>query len=266
MAEPHASEFRTLVRLGAGARDIHGISKDIGFARRTLASDAFLAREMGRVDLHQRGVSTLLAAFVGRSPKILDVGCSTGATTVAMALSPILGPDLVIGVDPDPLSLRAAEVRANGYGLDPERVAFVRNCPGDSLPFASEEFDVVSCVSVLEFVPTMAGRRQLVQEMKRVVRPGGHIFIATPNPLRLRDLHARRWLGDFIRRSGFPWATPPWAMRAMLADCTRMKIEPWVVARALERVGGVPVRTVPRLVAEMITWASAWQRLLVRKP
>lgn len=269
MTEPHASEFERLIREGAGARDVHGAANDVGFAERTPASDAFVAREIARVDTHARGSCTLLEAFAGRAPNILDVGCSTGGSAVAMALSPVLAPDVVVGVDPEALSLRAAEVRARGYGLEPPRVAF-RRCGVDRpLPFARDSFDLVACVSVLEFVPTARERQNLVDEMKRVVRPGGHVFLATPNPLRLRDMHSKRWLGDFVRRDGYPWATPPWGVRAMLRDFERVPIETWIGSRAMARAmqrAGLPFRRTPAPVAEALAWASAWQKLLVRKP
>jgi hypothetical protein len=101
--------------------------------------------------------------------------------------------------------------------------------------------------------------------MKRVVRPGGHLFVATPNPLRLRDMHAKRWLGDFIRRDGYPWATPPWRLRAMFADCERVPIESWVTGRCLARAG-LPAPNVPRSVAQTASLVQAWQKWLVRKP
>ena len=265
MTEPHASEFERLIRGGAGARDIHGAASDVGFAERTAASDAFVAREVARVAAHARGSCSLLEAFAGRSPRILDVGCSTGGSAVAMALSPVLAPDLVVGVDPEPLSLRAAEVRARGYGLGPSRVAFRPCRPARPLPFPSDSFDLVACVSVLEFLPTARERTDLVDEMKRVVRPGGHLFLATPNPLRFRDMHSKRWLGDLVRRDGYPWATPPWAVRAMVRDCERVPIQTWLGARAMERAG-LRFRRAPRPLADAVAWASAWQKLLVRKP
>jgi SAM-dependent methyltransferase len=266
MSEPHATEFRRLVRGGAGARDIHGrLPPTTGFARRTLASDASVAREMGRVEAYRSSSCALLEAFTGRAPCVLDVGCSTGAGAVAMALSPILAPDVVVGVDTATLSLKAARVRARGHGLAPPRVSF-RGCrAGCPLPFADDSFDLVVCVSVLEFMPTASQRRELVEEMKRVVRPGGHFFLATPSPLRLREMHSRRWLGNFVRRDGYPWATPPWEIERLVSDFHPLPVGRWVAARALQRVG-LAARRVPPPVAGILARASAWQRVLVRKP
>jgi SAM-dependent methyltransferase len=264
MGEPHATEFRRLVRGGAGVRDIHGPLPSIGFARRTLASEAFVAREVARVEVHRSSSCALLEAFTGRAPRILDVGCSTGAGAVAMALSPTLAPDVVVGVDPETLSLKAARVRARGHGLAPPRVSF-RGCrAGGPLPFADDSFDLVVSVSVLEFVPTARQRRDLVQEMKRVVCPGGHLYLATPSPLRLRELHSRRWFGNFVRRDGYPWATPPWEIERLLSDFDRLPVQRWVAARALQRAG-LLARELPPSLAGLLGRASRWQRVLVRK-
>lgn len=264
MVEPYDSEFRRLVRLGAGARDIHGSPAEVAYAQRTLASDAFVEREVSRVETHRQGSCAVLEAFAGRAPRVLDVGCSTGGSTVAFAESAVLAPDVVIGANPDPLSLRAAEVRANGHRLERKRVSFVRTRPGRPLPFANDAFDLVVCVSVLEFLPTTAERRTLVEEMKRLVRAGGHLFLATPSPLRLRDVHGKRLFGDVVRRDGHPWASPPWTLRAMLSGWESVDIDGWVVARALRRAG-VPL-AVPRPIASAMAHALAWQKVLVRRP
>jgi SAM-dependent methyltransferase len=265
MVEPHASQFRRLVRRGAGARDIQLATVESGFARRTIASDAFVDREVARVDTHRRTLCSLLETFASPSAHILDVGCSTGGSTVALALTARLAPELVVGVDPDLLSLRAAEARARGHGLDSHKVVFLRNRPDAALPFPDDRFDLVVCVSVLEFLPTSAGRRLLVEEMKRVARPGGHVFVSTPNPLRFRDIHSKRWFGDFVRREGYPWATSPWELRKMVSDCENVSIGEWVFGRALQRMG-LPLWLVPPPLARAAMWTQPWQKVLVRKP
>jgi SAM-dependent methyltransferase len=177
----------------------------------------------------------------------------------------VLAPEFIVGVDPDALSLHAAQVRARGHALDPRRVTFLQNRPDRELPFANDQFDLVVCVSVLEFLPRTESRYKLVDEIKRVTRPGGHVFLSTPNPLRLRDVHAKRWLGDYRRDEGYPWATAPWTMRAMVADCHRVPIDRWIVARALKRTP-LPLRFVPRPLAGALALTRPWQKLLVRKP
>jgi SAM-dependent methyltransferase len=265
MVEPYATEFRRLLQLGAGACDMHGAKRAVGFARRTRATEAFVARELARVQRHEEHSCRLLEQFVAPARRILEVGCSTGGLSIALARSSVLAAHEVVGLDPDALSLRAAEVRARGHGFGSDRVAFLQNRPGHPLPVADGHYDLVLCVSVLEFVPTTDERKQLIEEMKRALKPGGYLFLSTPNPVRLRDLHAKRWLGDVIRRDGYPWATPPWVLHAMVSDFLRVPIERWVIRRAFERLG-LPIRSVPRPVARAVVEMHRWQKLLVRKP
>ena len=89
--------------------------------------------------------------------------------------------------------------------------------------------------------------------------------MSTPNPLRLRDVHAKRLFGDFVRRAGYPWATPPWQLRAMVSDCEGVAIETWMLVRALE-LAGVPPPLIPAPLARAIMWTRPWQKILVRKP
>jgi SAM-dependent methyltransferase len=55
------------------------------------------------------------------------------------------------------------------------------------LPFGDESFDAAVCFEVIEHVEDP---RRLVAELARVLRPGGLLFISTPNA-RMERLHAR---------------------------------------------------------------------------
>lgn len=52
---------------------------------------------------------------------------------------------------------------------------------GTAMPFAGQTFDVVLCNHVIEHVPVWEA---LVAEMHRVVKPGGLVYLATPNRYR----------------------------------------------------------------------------------
>src|SRR5687767_8497177 len=92
----------------------------------------------------------------------LDVGCGTGALTEAVleAADPIT----VVGIDPSPAFLAAAQARIS----DPR----ARFEIGDAraLPVASDDYDAVVAGLVLNFVPDPA---PAVAEMVRAARPGG---------------------------------------------------------------------------------------------
>jgi SAM-dependent methyltransferase len=50
-----------------------------------------------------------------------------------------------------------------------------------AMPFADDTFDLVICNHVIEHVPAW---ERLAQELHRVVRPGGLVYVATPNIYR----------------------------------------------------------------------------------
>ncbi|MBI2850511.1 MAG: methyltransferase domain-containing protein [Chloroflexi bacterium] len=106
----------------------------------------------------------------GQGETILDVGCGTGVFTTDF----LAAGARVIGVDISAPMLRFALRKTSGYPF-----AAVR---GDvlSLPFKDNSFDKVTSITALEFV---ADARGAVNELFRVVRPGGRVVVATLNSL-----------------------------------------------------------------------------------
>jgi SAM-dependent methyltransferase len=104
------------------------------------------------------------------SQRILDVGCNVGALLEHCAQ---LHPDAKLaGVD-----VNAAAV-AEARGRLP--AANIRLVSGSNLPFPDRSFDCVTCIEVLEHVPA-ANRNTSLQEMARVLAPGGCLVIRTPH-------------------------------------------------------------------------------------
>lgn len=148
---------------------------------------AWRARELGRIT--DRIEEDLIVEMIGpvQGKKALDVGCGDGVLSVRLAAA---GAD-VTGLDADPHMLVAARERCETSG---EVVAYVE---GDilSLPFADSSFDVVVAVTVLCFV---RDSERAVQEMARVLRPGGRLVIGELGRTSLWAAKRRvlGWLGS----------------------------------------------------------------------
>jgi len=113
------------------------------------------------------------AAGIHSGVKILDVGCGGGEFLV---FAQALGAE-ASGVDPAP-GMRALAVER---GLD------VRDAGAEELPWGDATFDVVTAFNALQFADDTF---DALDEMARVLKPGGRIVIANWAERALSDLDA----------------------------------------------------------------------------
>jgi len=110
--------------------------------------------------------------------KVLDIGCGTG--TLAIVAKQRVGPEgTVDGVDASPEMIGRAKRKANKAHVEVRfQTAIV-----EDLPFPDACFDVVMSTLMLHHLPRRV-REQCVQEMRRVLKPGGRVLavdFATPS-------------------------------------------------------------------------------------
>jgi len=129
-------------------------------------------------------------------PRILDVGCGTGATMEFLAQF-----GEVTGIDVSPLAI--------DYGRQQGRA---RLClaDGESLPFADESFDLVAALDLLEH---LEHESKGLGEAWRVLKDGGHALLVVPafdflwSDFDRFSGHYRRYRKEELRRkiegSGF---------------------------------------------------------------
>lgn len=142
----------------ASFRVAHAAEQDL--AQQTFILDVQAARPA--VQTLKKWALDQLAPAAGETA--VDVGSGTGEDVVALAR---LGAR-AIGVDPSP-ALRAEAVR-RAAGADVEYV----DGQAVALPFEDESVDVLRCERVLQHVDDPAA---VVEEMARVLRPGGRIVL-----------------------------------------------------------------------------------------
>lgn len=115
----------------------------------------------------EAGRRALADALAVHSPtRVLEVGVGTG---LALPYYPTQAQ--VCGLDLSPEMLRHARRLAQRRGLSQVRLLCA---DAEQLPFASSSFDCVTLPYVLSVTPNPD---TLMAELRRVCRPGGHIFI-----------------------------------------------------------------------------------------
>lgn len=103
---------------------------------------------------------------------VLDVGCGTGSLALE-AKRRVGSSGSVRGIDASPEMISRARAKAARAGMD---VAFDMGVV-ESLPFPGETFDVVLSTLMLHHLPR-AARVQCAREIRRVLKPGGRVFVA----------------------------------------------------------------------------------------
>src|SRR5918996_6600167 len=143
------------------------------------------------------GRRKILASFVedicrrvtARRPRILDVGCGTGANLLMLSK---YGDAEGVDVSEDALAF------CRERGLDKVKLG-----AGEELPYEDDMFDLVTAFDVIEHMDDdLAG----LKEMRRVLRPGGRVLLFVPTFMFLWGLqddvshHRRRYRLPQLRR------------------------------------------------------------------
>jgi 2-polyprenyl-3-methyl-5-hydroxy-6-metoxy-1,4-benzoquinol methylase len=135
-------------------------------------------------------IESALGRPVSAGDRVLEVGCGTAALSVALAAR---GAE-VVATDVSLRWLALAQKRLADSGAAVGLVA----CAAEALPFADGSFDLVAASDVIEHVEDPD---RFVAEAVRVLKPGGLLFLATPNRFSLGlEPHVRLWGVGYLPR------------------------------------------------------------------
>lgn len=156
-----------------------------------------------------------------RSRAVLEIGCGMGC----MAMNWTRRGARLHAIDLNPVAVAQTRRRFEVFGLDGD----IREADGETLPFDSESFDFVYSWGVLHHTP---GIRQALQEVRRVLRPGGRAGVMLYN----RDSFLYRYMisrmeGDINGERRF---LDPLALASRYTDGDRQEGNPhtWPVTKA----------------------------------
>lgn len=113
---------------------------------------------------HFRRVASIVGVRSG--DKVLDVACGDG---VWLSICKDRGA-LPYGIDLSHIAIERCRMRMPDYEFSVH--------PAEALPFADEQFDVVSCLGALEH---MVNPKQALSEIVRVAKPMAAILLLVPN-------------------------------------------------------------------------------------
>jgi SAM-dependent methyltransferase len=136
-------------------------------------------------------IAALLSAVRGNLEgfRVLDVGCGGGF--ISEVFRDVVGPEgSVVGVD-------------RVSFLPPESTVQFREMDGAKIPFADKSFDIVLSNHVIAHVGSRDDQISHLRELGRVFRPGGLIYVATPNRWAVMEANLRlpflSWLPEWLR-------------------------------------------------------------------
>ncbi|MEK7103915.1 MAG: class I SAM-dependent methyltransferase [Patescibacteria group bacterium] len=130
-----------------------------------------LLEEGGESERMKKLQITLILPF-GSGQKHFIFGAGTGGLAVVLAQE---YNGSVFGIEPDHQEFEIIQEKLKEQNLPPENF---KQEFGEKLSFSENKFDVVHCFTVLEHVKNV---KQCLEEMIRIVKSGGLIYINTPN-------------------------------------------------------------------------------------
>ena len=145
---------------------------------------------VGRRRIIRSFVKEICDRIGNRRPRILDVGCGTGANLFMLSE---LGE--AEGVDISAQAITFCQARG---------LSNVRLGAAEDLPYGDDQFDLVTALDVLEHLDDDVGA---LREMRRVIRPGGRLLLFVPTFMFLWGLqdevsnHRRRYRLPELRRA-----------------------------------------------------------------
>ncbi len=154
-----------------------------------------------------------------RAKRLLDIGCGDGRITLRIAETVNVAE--VHGVDVAPEAIQLAQSR----GI---RVAQV-NLDQEGLPYPSDFFDLVLAMEVLEHIFDPGS---LLDEAHRVLVPGGHLILTTPN------------LGSWYNRLALLLGFQPWLTSATLYSPDVGKLNMGRFLKKIGMIGGDHLRVI----------------------
>jgi 2-polyprenyl-3-methyl-5-hydroxy-6-metoxy-1,4-benzoquinol methylase len=151
----------------------------------------------GRLNLfRERHIPFLVETISLNNKRVLEIGCGTGSSTVALAEQGAI----VTGIDIDADSIAVAQTRTDLYGV---KADFIQMNALDIKEKLDDKWDIIIFFASLEHM-TPTERFSSLKSAYDILKPGGSLCVfGTPNRLWYFDIHTSLmpfnfWLQDEI--------------------------------------------------------------------
>lgn len=149
-----------------------------------------------RLDIDRRRIVPWIDNVVTlKNKRILEIGCGTGSSTLALAEQGAM----VTAIDVDEDSLLVAKDRSKAYGVKADFI--ILNANEISKSFNSDSFDIIIFFACLEHMTIEERLTSLKDSWEMLLKDGLLIIAETPNRLWYADAHTSElpffnWLPD----------------------------------------------------------------------
>lgn len=155
-----------------------------------------LKSQFGDIDIYL--FDQLLKGRIQKGMKLLDAGCGSGRNLFYLLQAGVE----IYGADASAEAIRQVHELASGLAPTLPASNFVV-ADLETLPFDSQQFEVVLCSAVLHFARNEAHFKGMVQELWRVIKPGGMLFCRFGTTIGLEG-KLEQVEGQFYRMSHGP--------------------------------------------------------------
>ena len=129
-----------------------------------------LNKLLGNIDIYL--LDQVLKGNFSMDMKILDVGCGEGRNTVYFLREGYQ----IFGVDQNPIAIQMARIQAQTIQRDYDVHRF-QTALVEDMPFHKGAFDAMISSAVLHFAKNTAHFHRMLDEMMRILKPGGTLFL-----------------------------------------------------------------------------------------
>ena len=129
-----------------------------------------LNKLLGNIDIYL--LDQILKGRFSKDQKILDAGCGEGRNQVYFLREGYQ----VFGVDSNPIAIQMARIQAHTIQKDYDIHRF-QTAAVEDMPFHKEAVDVLISSAVLHFARHTDHFNKMMEEMMRVLKPGGLLFL-----------------------------------------------------------------------------------------